>query len=535
MIELFRDKTRNKTAVLSGVVFLALACLYRWTNLMFTHDSLMIVRDDYEWQTSLGRFLNVVYLSLRREVMPPMIAGLFGGFFLIVAVILCIHILDIKRRSSVILCAGLLVTFETIAFVNAGFILSFEIDMLALLYASLAAWLLTRARSRLRFPLAVFFIVCSLAHFQSYVEVTIVLVMLALYRDLLEEKKPSDVFRTGVGAVLTLLVAGLCYYAALRIVWSTTGIWPKPTYNSLLNMGKITESPLADHLAKTWLFFFQYLSRPFTMNSRPSGVIHLLLGVYILAQTAVLVRKKRLSGKAVALLLLLIVLFPLGGNCVFLLSNGLKHTLMIYSFVFFDVWALMLCDIARENKEPQAESSVSDTASVSESKVSLKEYVVPVLCGMLILNRVLFANALYLNVDLLNRATLSFMTRMVDRMERTPGYKIGETPVIIVGHIRENPYVRPLKDFGRLHSDFLGGHGLDVTFPETYRNYFDYVLNYPVQYVPREEMAECLENLDLEAIHNMPIFPEQGGVALIDGVLVVKLSENIEVTEDADW
>ena len=239
-----------------------------------------------------------------------------------------------------------------------------------------------------------------------------------------------------------------------------------------------------------------------------------------------------LSGKAVALLLLLIVLFPLGGNCVFLLSNGLKHTLMIYSFVFFDVWALMLCDIARENKESQAESS---TASVSESKVSLKEYVVPVLCGMLILNRVLFANALYLNVDLLNRATLSFMTRMVDRMERTPGYKIGETPVIIVGHIRENPYVRPLKDFGRLHSDFLGGHGLDVTFPETYKNYFDYVLNYPVQYVPREEMAECLENLDLEAIHNMPIFPEQGGVALIDGVLVVKLSENIEVTEDADW
>ena len=120
-------------------------------------------------------------------------------------------------------------------------------------------------------------------------------------------------------------------------------------------------------------------------------------------------------------------------------------------------------------------------------------------------------------------------------MERTPGYKIGETPVIIVGHIRENPYVRPLKDFGRLHSDFLGGHGLDVTFPETYKNYFDYVLKYPVQYVPREEMAECLENLDLEAIHNMPIFPEQGGVALIDGVLVVKLSENIEVTEDADW
>ena len=332
--------------------------------------------------------------------------------------------------------------------------------------------------------------------------------------------------------ILTLLVAGLCYYVTLHIVWSTTGIWPKPTYNSLLNMGKITESPLADHLAKTWLFFFQYLSRPSTLNSRPSGVIHLLLGVYILAQTAVLVRKKRLSGKAVALLLLLIVLFPLGGNCVFLLSNGLKHTLMIYSFVFFDVWALMLCDIARENKESQAESS---TASVSESKVSLKEYVVPVLCGMLILNRVLFANALYLNVDLLNRATLSFMTRMVDRMERTPGYKIGETPVIIVGHIRENPYVRPLKDFGRLHSDFLGGHGLDVTFPETYKNYFDYVLNYPVQYVPREEMAECLENLDLEAIHNMPIFPEQGGVALIDGVLVVKLSENIEVTEDADW
>ncbi len=534
MIELFRDKTRNQTSAVCGGVFLLLACLYRWTNLMFNHDSLMIARKDFEWQISLGRFLNVVYLSLRREVTPPLIVGLFGGFFLIVAVILCVHTLDIKRRSLVALCAGLLVTFEAIAYVNATFALSFEVDMLALLYASLAAWLLTRARSRLRFPLAVLFIVCSLAHFQAYVEVAIALVMLALYRDLLEGKKPSDVFRTGIGALLTFLVAVACYYVALRGVWSVTGVEARPSYNSPLNVGKITASSLPVLLVKTWLFFFKYLATPFTLNSRLSGLIHLLLGAYILAQTAVLIRKRRLGKKTVALLSLLIVLFPLGCNCVYLLANGLKHSLMTYSFVFFDVWALTLCDVACEKKVSEPELAVSD-ASVASVKTWLKSYAVPVLCATLILNRILFANALYLKTDLKNMATLSFMTRMVDRMEQTPGYKIGETPVLILGHVSQNPYARPPKIFGMLNDDFLKTQNLSVTYPETFENYFAYILNYPVQLVPREEMTKYLEKLDPEAIQNMPVFPEQGGVALIDGVVVVRLSQNIDVTEDVAW
>ena len=534
MIELFRDKARNQAAAVAGGVFLLLACLYRWTNLMFNHDSLMVVANDFEWEISLGRFLNVVYFTLRREVMPPLIMGLFGGFILIAAVILCVHILDIKRRSLVALCAGLFVTFETVAYVNASYAPFFETDMLALLYASFAAWFLTKAKGWLRFPFAVLFLVCSLAHYQSYIEVTIALVMLALYRDLLEEKNPSDVFRKGIGAVLTLLVAGLCYYAAMRAVWAMTDVNPQPSYNSPLNVGKITESSLVDLLKNTWLFFFQYLSRPFTTYSRLVGATHLLFGVYILAQTAVLIRKRRLGKGSVALLSLLIVLFPLGCNCVFFLTSGLKYSLMTYSFAFFDVWALMLCDVARKDEDSQTVPSVPD-ASIASVKAWLKSYAVPVLCAALILNRILFANALYLKIDLINRATLSFMTRMVDRMEQTPGYKIGETPVLILGHVEQNPYARPLRNFGMLHDDFLESKPLSVTYPGTFEHYFAYILNYPVQLVKREEMTDYLEKLDSEAIQNMPIFPEQGGVALIDGVVVVRLSENIDVTEDVNW
>ena len=535
MIELFRDKTRNQAAIVAGIVFLALNCLYRWTNSMFNHDSLMIFRNDFEWQISLGRFMNVVYLLLRREVMPPLITGLFGGVFLIAAIILCIHILDLKRRSSIVVCAGLLTTSETIAYVNASYVLSFEIDMLALLDAAFAAWLLIRARSWLRYPLAVLFLVCSLGHFQSYVEVAIVLVMLALYRNLLERKSPATVFRTGLGAVATLLVAGLCYYVAVHIVWSATGIEPSTKYNSLQNINKITESSIPVLLARTWLFFFDSLARPNITNSSLTGAFHLILGVYILAQTVLMIRKRRLERRSVALLLLLLVLFPLGCNCVFFLSNGLKHLLMTYSFVFFDVWALTLYDLAKENNNSQEETSDHDLSIVSESKAWLKSYAVPALCGLLILNRILFANALYLKFDLQDRATLSLMTRMVDRMEQTPGYKIGETPVLIVGHIDQNPCIRQSDNFHILNvNSFFRGH-FAVTFPETFENYFKYVLNYPIQYIPREEMAECIEKLGVEAIQKMPIFPEQGGVALIDGFLVVRLSENVEVTEDADW
>lgn len=407
--------------------------------------------------------------------------------------------------------------------------------MLALLDAAFAAWLLTRARGWLRFPLAVLFLVCSLGHFQSYVEVAIVLVMLALYRELLAGKSPATVFRSGIAAVATLLVAGLCYYVAVHIVWSATGIEPSTQYNSLQNINKIAESSIPVLLARTWLFFFDSLARPNITNSSLTGAFYLILGVYILAQTVLMIRKRRLEKQSVALLLLLLVLFPLGCNCVFFLSNGLKHSLMTYSFVFFDVWALTLYDLAKENNNSQEETSDRDLSIVSESKAWLKSYAVPALCGLLILNRILFANALYLKFDLQDRATLSLMTRMVDRIEQTPGYKIGETPVLIVRHIDQNPCIRRTNNFGMLNDLFLRGHRSSVTYPETFENYFEYVLNYPIQYVPREKMTEYIEKLGVEAIQKMPIFPERGGVALIDGVLVVRLSENVEVTEDADW
>ena len=154
MKDIILDKSRNRTAVISGIFFLVFNCLYRWTNLMYNHDSLLIMRTDTSWQISLGRYLVPVYFEIRGKAISPMVVALFGGTFIILSIIMCIHILYIRKKSSVIICAGLLATFETIAYLNASFVMSFEVDMLALLCVCIAAWLMTRSEYRFRYPAA---------------------------------------------------------------------------------------------------------------------------------------------------------------------------------------------------------------------------------------------------------------------------------------------------------------------------------------------------------------------------------------------
>ncbi len=55
-----------------------------------------------------------------------------------------------------------------------------------------------------------------------------------------------------------------------------------------------------------------------------------------------------------------------------------------------------------------------------------------------------------------------------------------------------------------------------------YVSYFDYVLMNPAVIADSETWNEMQTNSE---VVNMPCYPEEGSVAIVDGILVVKLSE----------
>ena len=518
MKRLFADKPRNKTILFSSVVFLLLAHLYRWTNAMFNHDSLLIRQGDYGWQISLGRIFNPVYVLFRGKLVSPPLVAMFASVFLIASIFLCCHILGLKKKSSLILVSGLLTTFETISFVNASFLLSLDLDMLALLFAVLAAFFLLEREIRpvLRYPAAVVCGTLSLGLFQSYIEVTILLVILVLLRELLCGETALRVFLRGAAAVAALLLTGGVYYICLQIVWRFTGISPANSYNSLSMMTTITPAAIPGLLRQTWRFPFRYLfSIPETAHRAASIRIHVFLFVFLLWEIFRRLREQKAGAASVILTLFLLGVLPLGCNCSFFLTHGLKHGLMTYSFAFYAVWAVMLYDDLPPVKALEFKNA--------------KAAAVACACGVLILNHIMFAQQLYLKKDLEFKAGYSFMTRLVMRMEETEGYHAGQTKIAILGHVDENPLSHTMKGMDFVKDIFIGTtHHLTISYYGTYPNYFEYILDYPYSPVPLSELHRCISD---PAVQQMPVYPEPGSVAMIGDTLVVRLSEDLRPYE----
>ena len=133
MKELWLDRRKTRLILLSSLFFLLAAHLYRWVNTMYSHDSLLIIQDDWVWQISLGRIFNPLYVRLRGNILAPMNVALFSSAFLILSAALVVRILRLEKTASIIMCCGFLITFETIAYVNGMFLHSLDLDMLELL------------------------------------------------------------------------------------------------------------------------------------------------------------------------------------------------------------------------------------------------------------------------------------------------------------------------------------------------------------------------------------------------------------------
>lgn len=100
------SRERVKMVMLSTIVFALLAHLYCWTNPMFSHDSLMIVQNDWSHQIAIGRPFQQFYVAIRGDVVAPWLVGMLGTLYMSVANCILVNILNVRTRMSVILtCA----------------------------------------------------------------------------------------------------------------------------------------------------------------------------------------------------------------------------------------------------------------------------------------------------------------------------------------------------------------------------------------------------------------------------------------------
>lgn len=509
------DEKILKQSLLYTFVLGLVAHGYCFLNLLVSHDSLndFYVSDQWE-RASFGRIFYSIYISLTRgRIVLPWLIGILTLVWISVAVYWIVKMFDIKKSGLIFLVSGICVTNPTVYALAATYIHDLDADMLAMMLSVTSVCLWNKAikthekkKKSLLLLAGALIMSVSLGIYQSFVALAIVLVVIYSIRELLENQSFQRVLSDGFYAIGMLIAAAVLYVIELKVFELLTGVstMNSATYNGVGNVSQAFSGNVVANVLDTYLNFINAFKN-FVLTSYPESISIILLGVTaFLIVVIALLGLKKMEWKNKVLFVILSAILPFAMNITYFLSGGTAHVLTQYA-----VWMLYLLAVV-----------LVIWLSNTDIAVTGKKVAYILLVGSLFLTiteNIQTSNSIYVKKDLEYQATLSYMTRVADRMEEQEDYIPGETPVMIIG---ENVIGNSKSGFERYEIiTGVSGRG-SVTYHDTYKDYFKYILARPISLHYDDELKNS------EKVLEMPVFPKQGSVQMIDGVLVVKLAEN---------
>lgn len=322
--------------------------------------------------------------------------------------------------------------------------------------------------------------------------------------DLLGEKGFKSVLAAGLKAVGMLLLGCVIYYAVMRLVLSLTGI--ELASGDSNNLDKMLELTPRSILSLIYCAYQDCYSRLVSaVSPYPAGLVKGATWVMLLMAAGALLAglwNKRLSALDKLLCIGLVALLPLGMNLMYVLTGGAVHDLMVYAVWLFYLLVLLLLKRWHFPKSRMLKG------------------LCMALIFVLLYGNVQTANALYLKKDMEQKAFLSLMTRVVYRMEECDEYEPGKTPVVFIGNSDQlNEFIPGFEKYRRITGAV---DPWSANMPEDFRSrtYFQYVLNNPALIASGSVWEETQTD---PRVSQMPSYPSDGCIAMLDGVLVVKL------------
>lgn len=506
-----------KKIALYTLIFMALLHGYRYVSLGFSHDSLAFAwQPDLEWQISLGRYMQPFYWwIIRGRIAAPFIVGVLSYGYMVGSVYGVASLLDLKAKTTLFLLAGLMCGSLAFIALDATYSHTADVYMLALMLNIAAAWLCLRGKRRVPSVLAaVVLLVISTGLYQAYLQVFTALTMVwALLRLLKTDDRaiPEAVARCAQ-SFLALMLAMALFFVGYYVVMAVTGVEAVSRENSIGGMKVLSGAALVDMVKTTWKMPLRQLGR---FQGRIAPLARMLTAVVLMtgaAATIFTARRSRVSAWQALGMAVLVLLLPFGMNWICLFCGGVVHDLMMYAYIV----PLLAALAANERAWNLA---LADEGKQIGKKTRAAACVLPLAVLTLLFDRGIYANQIYLKKDLEYDATLSVMTRVVDRIEQVEGYIPGETPVEFLGDILRSQLTMTRPAFAHLGSLTGTEENYAITYADTFWMYLEDVMGYPIKRF-RETKNEEQERVT----DDMPCFPDKDSVQMVDGVVFVKLA-----------
>ena len=522
----FFTSRQYRTAILFTAIFSMLANGFAYLNLYPQHDS---VNHMFEfagtWELSLGRFLLPYFGQLQGQITMPWLVGLGSIFLISLMVWIICDLMDLQEGWQIAAVSGILSANLCITELAAVFTFTLTVYMLAALLGCLGAWVLLKRKSFWRYPAAMILFTLSMGLYQAEILVSVTLLAVAAVKALLAGDKPGKVILRYIGVAVTLVCAAALYYLLYQLFLDLHNLEPADSYNSLSNLQNVTPEALLVSVQDSYRAFFRFFYGEGCFVGR---VLTRSCNIFLTALALILlvIHFIRHAGRWFSHVLTLLILAVLPGIICLLdifMSNATLSFYLMLSLYLYDV--LILAVIVHCGK------------GLFRGWDKLVSLAVAICFFLITAQNVVFSNQIYSYQKIMYDRATSVATRILDKMETTEGYVIGETEVIMLGSLRNNKDLSktlrvdeslPKTLQGNMglrelmnESDIHGARLLSITYNQTFDS-FAYLLGSEINTLEDTEIVR--QYLAMEEVQNMPVYPAAGCCQMIDGRMVVKLS-----------
>lgn len=422
----------------------------------------------------------------------------------IISLLIC-DIFKIKNKKNMILISLIISTFPSLA-LSFSYLFMVEIYMTSLLLAVLAVWLSTKWKYG--FIPGSLCIALSLGNYQSYIAVSVSLIIIYVIKETIDKKKEilKDILKLFIMGILGIII----YFIILKVLLliNKTSL---SNYKGADSMGIPPISEWPKLIFRTYKHFIGYfIGKSYFRVSIFESTIRILTIIltFILLINKITKEKFYKNKTNIIIFIILIVLIPFTFNIVdFMAFKADLTSLQIYSFSSLYLLIILILDKTKPNY-------LNTILTILIIAIGIMNFTT--------------VNKYYFKQETYYKYTENFNNRLLNKIESTEGYYYG-IPIIFKGESNSNFYkelntLPNTNDKITFDQSLWGGKYIGYADLYTYNNdkkIFTMINNEFGVYLNRatdEERDKIKDNIEY---NNMKSYPEKDSIKIIDGILVV--------------
>jgi len=502
------EKRQNRVLFYTVVIGL-IAHGFRLTNRVFCNDSFnYLTTISRSWTTAMGRFLLYLAEEIRGGRELTWLIGIFSIGCIALAAVLITELFDLKEELSLILVSAVMVANPTVAG-TFGYMYTADGYFFGMLLSVLAAYLVIKKKGIFGIISGSLCLVVSLALYQAYLSLTMMLLLIMMMLRLLKEEMTAKEQAREVGRYALMGVISVIVYLILLKIARARGGYDVADYMGQQGIGTFSLSAIFSAVVNSYIEFARYLLVRWEWTFY--SISNLLIIAVVILQLLRITVRRSLWKKPLRLILVLLygLLFPIVTHIFLFLSEEVNYITPPMSYSMCAVFLMPLI-LHRECAEDDGENAAG-------SRGTIRGYALYLLLALSCVNFIIFANRVYESMYHANGQVEKLLLRIEERMEAAEGYS-EDAQVMILG----NRYQKPTyPENGPVM--FSAVSGLFLSFEGEYVRALNWYLSTDYTTIPGEEKSRIVRT---EEFSQMEEWPSANCVKTIDGVIVVYLSDN---------